>query len=86
MNLVDNNCNNHPITGLTIDQEAIDNAKKMFEILKENKIIKEEEDVRTDEQKINDYAFTVFQKFSLISIFIEHQWFLKMTEYYPLFF
>ena len=60
--------------------ETIDNATKMFEILKENKIIQEKDDIRTEEQKISDYAFSVFQKFSLISIFIEHQWFLKMTE------
>ena len=80
MNLIESDCCTHPITGLPINQETIDNAKKMFEILKENKIIKEEEDLRTEEQKISDYAFTVFQKFSLISIFIEHQWFIKMNE------
>jgi len=80
MNLVENYCSTHPITGLPINQETINNAKKMFEILKENKIIQEVEDLRTEEQKLSDYTFSVFQKFSLISIFIEHQWFLKMTE------
>jgi hypothetical protein len=80
MSLVENDCCTHPITGLLINQETIDNAKKMFNILKENKIIQEVQDLRTEEQKISDYAFTVFQKFSLISIFIEHQWFIKMNE------
>lgn len=80
MSLVENDCKCHPITGLSIEDNIFNNAKKMFKILKENDKIEETVDDRTEEKKINDYAFSVFQKFSLISIFIEHEWFLKMKN------
>jgi hypothetical protein len=80
MTLIDNNCTKHPITGLEIELDTINNAKKMFEILKENNIIKDVADTRSEEKKISDYAFSVFQKFSLISIFVDHEWFLKLSE------
>lgn len=78
--LINTDCIKHPITGLEIDSKSIDNAKNMYTILKENNIIIEEEDNRTIEKKISDYAFSVFQKFSLISVFIEHEWFLKLND------
>lgn len=80
MTLIDNNCTKHPITGLEIDTSVIENAKKMYQVLKENNIIQDVSDTRSEEKKISDYAFSVFQKFSLISIFVDHEWFLKLSE------
>ena len=80
MTLIDNNCTKHPITGLEIDTSVNENAKKMYQILKENNIIQDVSDTRSEEKKISDYAFSVFQKFSLISIFVDHEWFLKLSE------
>ena len=60
--------------------ETVNNAKKMYSMLKENNLIQEVEDTRSEEKKLSDYAFSVCQKFSLISIFVEHQWFLDLKE------
>jgi len=78
--LIDSNNLKHPITGLEIDAKTVEKAKKMFLILKENNLIEEIQDTRSEEKKLSDYAFSVCQKFSLISIFVEHQWFLNLNE------
>ena len=80
ISMINNNCLVHPITGLTINDDTIERAKKMHQTLKEKNVIQEKKDERTDEEKINNYAFDVFQKFSIISIFVDHQWFLKLKS------
>jgi len=80
INMINNDCIAHPITGIDMDIESIKRATEMYKILKDNNVINEKSDDRSEEEKVNSYAFDVFQKFSIISIFIDHQWFIKLNK------
>jgi hypothetical protein len=70
----------HPITKEDIDDKDINRAKEMIKILQDSNILeKKVDDNVLTEQKIKNMAFNIFQKFSLMSIFIDSEWFLSLN-------
>ena len=70
----------HPITKEEIVKKDIDRAKEMIKILQDYGILeKKKEDDKLTEKKIKNMAFDIFQKFSLMSIFIDSEWFLSLN-------
>ena len=77
--MIKNNHFNHPITNDLISNDIIDRGKKMISILEENNLIdKIEESNELSDEYIKNYSFSIFQKFNLISIFIDNNWFLEL--------
>lgn len=63
--------NKHPITGDVIPEIIFEIAKNRAEIIKEEK---------SEEKKVKDLAFSVFQKLSFESVYISESFFLEFNE------
>jgi len=69
----------HPITNNLISDDIISRGKEMILILESNNLLESvETDNELSEEYIKNYSFSIFQKFNLISIFVDNAWFLAL--------